>query len=278
MTLVRYEDFQKALRIVGLGAPIDDVTAALKLPAFSLNPYVLIKQFWAQVQGRSWDQAFASANARATAKKWIANDNPSKQDFITLMVSSAINAKLANDKNISAGGSDNPTDTLARTLQIIAKRRGIKTPTPADATQMKNNSTGNIEVLIPVMIVAVIAQMLAVTAIAIALIYFASLVIDDILSKIECDRELIRLHADYNKIVDYHIQNPNAPWSKEDLKARDDLLEAQKFVAGGCTTPKAGPEFPWGWWMLGGTVVTAGVLGFVYKDDIKAWWASRRAK
>lgn len=275
MTTAMVQRVNTALRMVGFGALDDEIAAALKLPAFSLNPYVLIRQFWAQVQGRTWDQAMLSANARAKSKNWIAKNLDAKNDFITLMVSSAVNAKLAKDKNIGASQSDNPSDTLMRTLSIIANRRGISTPTTADVTQMKNNSTGNIEVLIPVLIVAVIAQMLAVTIIAVALIYFASQVIDDILSKIECDRELVRLHADYNKIVDYHIQNPSAPWTSDDLKARDELLKSQQYVAGGCTTPKAGPEFPWGWWALGGTVVTAGVLGVVYKDEIKRWLARR---
>jgi hypothetical protein len=271
-------DLCAAVNIVGLGAPLDDVAAALKLPAFSLNPYALIRQFWAQVQGRSWDQAMTSANARAMSKKWIASDLPSKDDFITLLVSTAVNGKMAKDKNIGASPTDNPTDTLSRTLYILAQRRGIKTPTPGDVEQMKNSSTGNIEVLIPVLIVAVIAQAIAIMVVAVALIYFSSLVIDDVLSKIECDRELMRLHADYNRIVDRHIQNPNAPWTSDEIKARDALLESQKFVAAGCTKPKTGPEIPWGWWALGGTAITAGVLGVVYKDEIKQWFASRRAK
>lgn len=269
------QDLMLAARIargpIGFGALPDDVTAALNLPSFFSNPYAILKQFWGQVQGRGWDQAMTSANARASSKKWIASDLTSKNDFITLLVSTAVNGKLAQDKNIGASATDNPTDTLGRTLYIIAKRRGLSTPTSADVAQMKNNSTGNIEVLIPVLIVAVIAQAVAIMVIAVALIYFASSVIDDILSKIECDRELMRLHADYNKIVDRHLQNPNLPWTKEETDARDKLLAEQQFVAAGCTTPKPGPDIPWGWWALGGTAVAATVLGVVYKDEIKSW-------
>jgi hypothetical protein len=263
---------------IGFGALPDDITAALKLPSFFANPYAIVRQFWAQVQGRSWDQAFSSANARAASKKWIASDNPSKEDFITLLVSTAINGKEAQDKNIGASPTDNPTDTLARTLYIIAKRRGIKAPTAGDVAQMKSSSTGNIEVLIPVLIVAVIAQAIAIMVIAVALIYFSSLVIDDILSKIECDRELMRLHADYNKIVDRHLQNPNLPWTKEEVDARDKLLEQQKFVSEGCTKQKPGPE-SWVPWIVGGVAI-AGItsVAIVYKDDIKHWFASRRAR
>lgn len=262
---------------IGLGAPID-IGAAVKLPSFNVNPYVLIRQVWAQAQGRSWDQAFTAANARADAKKWVASDNTSREDFITLLVSTAINVKLVKDKNISAGGSDNPADTLSRTLDIIAKRRGITAPTPAQATQMKNNAAGNIEIAIPLEIIVALIGSLIVAGITVALIYFASQVIDDVLSKIECDRELVRLHADYNKIVDYHIANPNAPWSSDDLKARDDLLAAQAFVAGGCTKKAPGPE-SWVPWIVGGVAI-AGItsVAIVYRDDIKAWFASRRAR
>ena len=213
-----------------------------------------------------------SANARAASGNWVEKDIASKNDLITLLVSSAINAKIAADK----GNLDTSND-LNRTWYVIAQKMGIGVPSATEIDQMKSKSTGNIEVLVPVLIAAVIMQALAVTAIVVALIYVAAQVIDDVLSKIVCDRELVRLHADYNKIVDKHNANPNLPWTSDETKARDDLIASQKFVAAGCTKPKPGIEaWPWGWWVLGGTVLTTGVLGVVYRKQIGEWIDRKR--
>jgi hypothetical protein len=269
-------DFRNVLRIVGLGAPFDDLAALVKLPSFPTNPYAIVRQFWAQVQGRSWDQAMASANARAASQDWKPNDLASKNDLITLLVSTALNIKLAKDKNIGANEADNPPDTLARTWLIISKKMDLGIGSKEDVSKARSASVGNIEIGIPVIIVAVIAEAIIVVGVIAVLCYFASQVIDDVLAKAICDRELVRLHADYNKIVEFHANNPNVPWTQDEINARDRLLNQQQFVAAGCTKQKEG--LPWAWWALGGSALTAGVLGVVYHKEIKDWIASRRAK
>lgn len=246
-----------ALRI-GLGDLTGDIAAALK---FSTDPLTIAKQFWGQVQGRTWDQAVAASSARATAKNWIANQLDSKNDIITILVSSAIIAKQTTDK-----GNLEIANDLNRTWVILAKRMGKDKPTAADVGKMKSQASAEIAPVI--VIVGIIAAALAVTAIYITLIYFASQIIDDVLSKIECDRELIRLHNEYSKIVDR-----GGPSTDDDRAARDKLLEQQRVVAAGCTTPKPGFDV---WpWILGAGLVSATTLGVVYRKEIGSWLTHR---
>lgn len=245
-------------RSIGLGALTDDVAAALKL---STDPLKIAKQFWGQIQGRTWDQAMTAASARAASKIWPAKNLDAKNDFISILVSSAINAKQAADN-----GNLEMANDLNRTWVILANRMGLDKTTPADAAKLKSQATTEIAPII--IIVGIVMAALAVSAIYIALIYFASQVIDDVLSKIECDRELIRLHNEYNKIVE-----KGGPQSDADKQIRDQLLEQQRIVAAGCTVPKPGFDV---WpWILGVGLVSATTLGVVYRKEIGSWLTKR---
>jgi hypothetical protein len=254
-----------------LGAPIDDVVATLKFP--STDPYAVLRQYWAQVQGRSWDAAVSSAYTRATKGNWIMGDLASKNDLITLLVSTGINAKQLSDQGDSARADD-----LIRTWKLIAQRMGINDVSLSNIETIKGKSkaTGNVEVFVPVLIAAVIAETIAAAAVLIALMYFASQVVDDVLAKIVCDRELARLHADYNKIVDQHEQNPGRPWSPAEKKAREDLVAHQKFVIAGCVKQRKTPfDDPWPY-AIGAGILGATVLGVVYRREIGDWIERRR--
>lgn len=260
-----------AANIVGFGAPFDTIAAAINLPSLGTNPYKIIRQFWGQVQGRSWDQAMTSAYARATSEKWVASDQPSRADLITLLVASAVNSKLMAD----AGNLEVAND-LSRTWYVIAQRMGIGTSkTDVDKAKQQAIATGNIEIGIPIIIVAVLGEALIVIGVTAVLMYFASQVIDDVLSKIVCDRELVRLHAAYNKIVENHSNNPNLPWTDDDRKMRDQLLEQQKFVANGCTKPKLGID-PWPY-VLGAGIIGTTAVALVYRKEIGDLLSRRRA-
>lgn len=257
----------------GLGTPIDDALAAIKLP--STDPYVVMRKIWAQVQGRSWEQAISSANARAIKGNWIVGDVASKNDLITLLVSTGINVKQLADHGESARADD-----LLRTWRLIAQRMGIGEVSPSNIETIKGKSkaTGNVEVFVPVLIAAVIAEAVAAAAVLIALMYFASQVVDDVLSKVVCDRELARLHAEYNQVVERHNQNPNAPWSPEEKKRREELVEHQKFVAAGCVKkPKTPFDDPWPY-AIGAGILGATVLGVVYRREIGDWIEQRRMR
>lgn len=260
-------------RYLGLGDIAGDITAALKLPSFSLDPMAIVRQFWGQVQGRSWDQAMASAYARASSMNWIAKDAGSKADLIALLISSAINSKILADR-----GDLETANDLTRTWVVIARKMGVKAPTPAEIAGVKSRATGNIEVLIPVLIAAVIAEALVAITIVIALVWLASTVIDDVLSKIICDRELVRLHADYNKIIEHRNANPNPnlPKTSDEPAARDKLIEEQKFVAAGCVRPKP-PFDPWPY-VIGIGLVSVATAGVVYHKEIGDWIEGRKTQ
>jgi hypothetical protein len=253
---------------VGLGAPIDTIAAAITLPSLS-DPYKILRQFWGQVQGRSWDQAITSAYARASSEKWVASDQPSRADLITLLVASAVNSKLMAD----VGNLDVAND-LSRTWYVIAQRMGIGTSkTEVDKAKQQAIATGNVEIGIPIIIAAVIGEAIIVVGVTAVLMYFASQVIDDVLSKIVCDRELVRLHSAYNKIVEKHSNDPKLPWTDDDRKMRDQLVEQQKFVASGCVKPKPGID-PWPY-VLGAGIVGTTAVALVYRKEIGEWLSRR---
>ena len=238
------------LTSIGFGDVATDITAALKLP--SVDPLKVVKQFWGQIQGRSWDQAVVAATARAKAKDWKSGDQASKNDLITILVSTAINAKMLYD-----AGQPEYADLL-RSCQLIANQMHLGNPTQTDIDKMKTTAAVELEPII--LIVAVIASAMVAVGIVITLCFLAGDVIDNVLSKIECDRELIRLHNDYNNDV---------AAGNKDSSSRDKLLEAQQTVANGCVKPKP-PFSPWPY-VAGAGVLTTAILGVVYRKQIGNW-------
>ena len=250
----------RGLEELGFGALTDDIAAALKI---STDPLTIAKQFWGQIQGRTWDQAIVAASARASSKNWIAKSLEAKNDFITILFSSIIAAKASAD-----GGNLETANDLNRTWVIIARRMGIDKTTPAQTDKMK--TTAAAEVAPIVLIVGVIAAALAISAIYIALLYFASKVVDEVLAKIECDRELIRIHNDFNKVVEKHNAEPSLAWSDADKELRDKLLEQQRIVAAGCIKSKGDDFSPWPY-VIGAGLIGATTLAIVYRKNIQNW-------
>lgn len=245
-----------SMKKTGFGSLADDITAAFKIPT---DPLAILAQFWGVVQGRSWNAAFDAANARAAAKRWTANDRASLDDFVTLCVSSAVSAKKW--KNYPA------SSLLVQSGDLIAKRAKVKKLTPGDIQRMSSGATGAAELpLLYVVIIAAIMEAVIIVAVFATLAYFGSTVIDDVLSKIECDRELVRLHAEYNKIL--ANKQSGSQFTDDEKKVASDLVEQIKFVENNCTKTKP-PLDPWPY-VLGLGVAATAVLGVVYMDEIKS--------
>jgi hypothetical protein len=275
----------RALQAIGMGALVDDVIAALKLAA---DPIAAGKLAWTQIQGRTWDQAVASAYARAASKGWTKNDTASVNDLIVLIVSSAITARQSK--------SASSADALNLTWIAFEKRMGI------DASQItlpqvqqkatQQNASGNI--LIPIAILGLIVQVAVVGAVYAVAIYYAASLVNNYLAVSECDKELARLQAQLDAITAQHNQD-GKPLSQDEKALQDQLLDQQKLVAGGCTKPAPlpippgfrqnapgtgdqpqPPYSPWPYVAIAGLVsVTA--LGVVYRKEIGQWFDRKRA-
>lgn len=249
---------------VGIGAPLD-LTA---LNAISLDPRAALRQFWKQVdlRGRSWDQATVEATSRATSGNWIAGDLDSRADFITLLIHSALNAKLISERDSTSA------DALNRTWVVIAERMGIR-PSDVNVKQMQTTAAVEAPAIAPIIIIAaIIMSGVVVISVIVALLYFSTKVVDDVLSKIVCERELLRLHAEYNKVVDKQLGGGQLTDADRALQSK--LEEQQKFVAGGCAKPKQEPSV---WpYAVGAGIVGATILGVVYAPEIKGWLAKMK--
>jgi hypothetical protein len=273
-----------SLLVRGLGSPIDDAIAALKLAA---DPIALGKQIWNTIQGRSWDQAVASAYARAASKSWVKNDTASVNDLIVLIVSSAFNARQTKDPGSA--------DALNLTWIAFQKRMGIDasavTLPQVQAKATQQNAGANI--LIPIAILGLILQVAVVGAVYAVAIYYAASLVNNYLAVSECDQELARLQAQIDQITAQHNQD-GKPLTPDEKNLQDQLLAQQQLVAGGCTKPaplptppgfrqlapgagdKPQPPFsPWPYVAIAGLVsVTA--IGIVYRKEIGQWIDRKR--
>lgn len=276
----------QALQVLGLGALIDDVIAALKLAA---DPIAAGKLAWQQIQGRSWDQAVASAYARAASKSWAKNDTASVNDLIVLIVSSAINARQTN----------NPASADALNLTWVAfqKRMGIDaSAVTLPQVQAKATQQGaGANILIPIAILGLILQVAVVGAVYAIAIYYAASLVNNYLAVSECDKELARLQAQIDQITAQHNQD-GKPLTADEKNLQNELLDQQKLVAGGCTKPAplptppgfrqlppgAGdqpqpPFSPWPYVAIAG-LLGATTIGVVYHKEIGDWFARKRVK
>jgi hypothetical protein len=275
-----------ALRILGLGSPIDDAIAALRLAA---DPIALGKQIWNTIQGRSWDQAVASAYARAASKAWAKNDAASVNDLIALIVSSAINARQT--KNPSSA------DALNLTWVAFQKRMGIDASqvTLSQVQQKATQQNAGANILIPIAILGLILQVAVVGAVYAIAIYYAASLVNNYLAVSECDKELARLQAQLDAITAQHNQD-GKPLTPDEKNLQDQLLAQQQLVAGGCTKPaplptppgfrqmppgkgdEPQPPFsPWPYVAIAG-LVTATTIGVVYHKEIGDWLGKRKAR
>lgn len=277
---------REALRILGLGSPIDDAISALQAAS---DPIALGKKIWNTIQGRSWDQALASGYARASSKSWVKNDTASVNDLIVLIVSSAFNARQTKDPGSA--------DALNLTWLAFQKRMGIDassvTLPQVQAKASQQNAGANI--LIPIAILGLILQVAVVGAVYAIAIYYAASLVNNYLAVSECDKELARLQAQLDAITAQHNQD-GKPLTADEKNLQNQLLDQQKLVAGGCTKPaplptppffrqlppgggdQSQPPFsPWPYVAIAG-LVGATTIGVVYHKEIGAWFAKKRVR
>lgn len=270
----------------GFGALSDDIIAVLKVAG---NPIAAAQVAWTQIQGRSWDDAVASAYARAKSKSWAKNDTASVNDLIVLIMSSAFTAR--DTKN------PNDADTLNLTWLAFVKRMGID-PSGITLPQLQQKATqqnASANILIPIAILGLIIQVAVVGSVYAIAIYYAASLVNNYLAVSECDKELARLHAQMDAITAQHNKD-GKPLTPDERNLQSQLLEQQRFVASGCVksaplpTPpgfrqlKPGegdkPQEPFDPWpyVAGAGLVTATVLGVVYRKEISGWISSKRAR
>lgn len=282
----RRSDLERACSIIGFGALVDDVIAALKL---AVDPIAAGKLAWTQIQGRSWDQAVASAYARAASKSWVKNDTASVNDLIVLIVSSAFNARQSKDSSSA--------DALNLTWIAFQKRMGIDASaiTLPQVEQKAKDQNASASILIPIAILGMILQVAVVGAVYAVAIYYAASLVNNYLAVSECDKELARLQAQLDAIAAQHNQD-GKPLTPDERDKQNQLLDQQKLVAGGCTKPaplptppgfrqhppgggdEPQPPFsPWPYVAIAG-LVGATTIGVVYHKEIGEWFAKKRVR
>lgn len=254
----------------GLAGLIDDTTAALKL---AVDPINGAKALWAAAQGKTWDGAIGAADARAESRSW-GTDLSSQADLATLALSSALNVSVLDKKNDAE--SKRVSDALTRSFYILLKRIG-RAPSGGASVQQYTSSNLTAGAEIPIGIVIVLAIAAAVIYVAFfAFIYF---VLRDCLAvtatTFVCDREMMRLHSEVDKIVDNHLKD-GKPYSSDELQRIADLEAAQKRVLEGCLEavkrdppPKMPWDLPWGTVGIVVGIVGLTALGLVYAPEIK---------
>lgn len=250
----------------GVAGLIEDTSAALKL---AIDPVDAAKKLWAASQGKSWEGAIGGADARAESRQWDTGLQ-SQADLVTLAISSACSVSKLDKR--SDAEAKRASDALTRTFYILLKRIGRA---PSQGASVQQYTSGNLTAAaeIPIGIVIVLAIAAAIIYIAFfALIYY---VLRDCLSVVAtsfvCDREMVRLHSEVDKIVDNRLKKGGS-FSADELQRIADLEAAQKRVLDGCVEaikpPPAG-GIPWGTVALVGGLVAATALGVVYAPEIK---------
>jgi hypothetical protein len=262
-----YDSFDRA---AGLGGLMDDTMAALRLSA---DPADAAKKIWAGVQGKTWDGAIGAADARAESRVWDTGLQ-AQADLATLALSSACNVRGL-DK-IDSAEAKRVSDALTRTFYILLKRIG-RAPSGGASVQQYTSSNLTAGAEIPIGIVIVLA--IAAAVIYVAFFAFIYYVLRDCLSiaatSYTCDREMLRLHSEVDKIVDNHLKDGKG-YSVDELRRIAELEAAQKRVLEGCIEalkPPTPPKPPWDidWSTVGIVAGIVGVtaLGVIYAPEIK---------
>jgi hypothetical protein len=247
--------------------PKAGIGADLQLPTIPTDVESFVKASWAGVQGRGWNQALASADLRASSGDWTGEG--AKSDLVTLMISSSMNARGIVERGDET--SARAHDALIRTWYVLLKRLGVS-PSQGELDRAKSNTTAEVQIEIGIIAALILsAAAIAVTTIA---LYYASQIINNLLVKYMCDRELIRLHAEWDRIVDARRKS-GTPFSEDELRVLDQLEKQQRFVFDGCKAPSS-ESFPWTPIAIGASIVGMVVLGVVYAPEIKGLLASRR--
>lgn len=223
-----------------------------------------VKQVWGAIDGagRDFSSAISAAYARAASKKWT-SDRVGVSDLTALVVLSALDSRALREAGDNA--SIRAADALDRTWYVISKRNGYQAETAQ--AQKDANKDPKMTAAVPLIaIVAAIAATLIIAGVYVYLIYQAASIIDRQLARdVESD-ELVRLHAEWQKIVDRHIADPNAPWTPEEIATLKRLEDAQAGIRQAIAPPPPEPPKAPGpnWTVLGVAVVAAGAGYFFF--------------
>lgn len=251
----------------GMGGLIDDTATALKI---SLDPVTAAKALWGAAHGGSWDQAVGVADSRAASRSW-GTDFSSQTALSTLALSSAFNV-YALDK-LGTADAKRASDALTRTFYILLKRINRA---PSGGASVQQYTSGNLTAAAEVPIGIIVALAIAVSVIYVAFFAFLYYVLRDCLSvaatSFACDREMMRLHAEVDKIVDNRLKN-GGNYTSEELRRISDLEAAQKRVLEGCVDalkpPPPATDIDWSTIGIVAGILGATVLGVVYAPEIK---------
>lgn len=261
---------EEGMRVVGAGA--------IWQGAAMLQPQLdWLGQFWRVIDAdnRSWAEANTAALARAASGKWIADDATSRSDLLALIVSSAFQAKAV--QNMPDGGAE-WSDTLTRTWLVFIRKLGYDPSTLKSEdlrAKMKQGGASQANLALFDLLLILVAGLVGAIIYAIAF-YAVSSILNNLISKYFVDQELIRLHADGQRIVDQHLKD-GTPFTDDE---REVLKRLQAMQAGLATQQGQVPntikevdakEFwnsPWVWAGLA-TVVGGTVLAIVYREELK---------
>jgi hypothetical protein len=187
-------------------------------------------------KGRTFKQALQDSAMVAASKKWTLGVETTF-DLIAMIAGSALlSSSVKEDPNKAIGLR--ASAALDRTWEVLAKRAGWKGEDPI-AVQKTNPSSPDIRAALPILeIVIVVVAIAAVAGVYAWAIWKASEIIERQLSISAESDELIRLHSEWQKIVDRHLADPNLPWTPQELQLLADLEKAQGLVANLNAPPK----------------------------------------
>lgn len=177
---------------------------------------------------RNFDEAAASGAQRALAKRW---------DLSAIAVSDlqayALQSFMAK------------SDLLDGTWKILAKRIGWLQPMDGDAAQasIAKDTQGSPVLSSVVPIVIGVLGVVAGAALAIWIVSRASLLIDHELARFAQERELLRLHAEAQAVIEAHNarelqEGRSIPYSPDETAILDRLARAQEAISQGLAIPE----------------------------------------
>lgn len=249
----------------GLAGLIDDTANALKL---SPDPVYAAKALWAAAQGKSWDGAIGAADSRAESMNW-STELGAQMDLATLALSSAFSVRALTKRGDPE--SVRISDTLTRSFYILLKRIGRAPTNASTVSQYTGGLTAAAEVPIGIIVA------LAITAAVIYVAFFAFIyyILRDCLSlaatTFVCDREMMRLHSEVDKIAANHADGGS--YTPQELQRVADLEAAQRRVLEGCIEavkpPGGSSPFPWNTVAIIVGIGGLTALGLMYAPEIK---------
>jgi len=221
----------------------------------SLGPTIAaVKLAWPNYDGRQFGQAVLDAYARAAAKAWK-NDAASKNDLIALVVSSALCSRAIDDGTQIGARAAN---ILANTWTVLAKRTGFSGQSAEDLKK-QSGTTASVEIIL------IVVAVLAMAGVYAWIVYKAAEIIERKLSIDAESEELVRLHAEGQKIVDRHLNDPKLPWTPEELKILQDLKDQQEGIHHEMAPPKPANPFDPVPYLVAGGIGLAAYLFFLHK-------------